>query len=81
MVSVDSSVAHLSGALGRPVWILLPFTPDWRWMLGRNTTPWYPAARLYRQAKPGDWAEVVTRVKADLPNLVSRSSAPPKAPS
>jgi tetratricopeptide (TPR) repeat protein len=66
VIAVDTSVAHLAGALARPVWILLPYTPDWCWLLGRNTTAWYPTARLYRQAKPGDWAEVIARVKIDL---------------
>jgi tetratricopeptide (TPR) repeat protein len=70
VISVDTSVAHLAGALGRPVWILLAHTPDWRWLLGRNTTSWYPSARLYRQATPGDWGEVAGRVKSDLSNLL-----------
>ncbi len=76
VISVDTSAAHLAGALGRPTCILLSYTPDWRWLLGRNTTSWYPAARLYRQAAPGDWAEVVARIRSDLPNLVGRSPNP-----
>jgi ADP-heptose:LPS heptosyltransferase len=79
VISVDTSVAHLAGALGRPVWILLPHTPDWRWLLGRSNTSWYPAARLYRQAAPDDWDEVVGRVKADLPNLGNRQGTPAKS--
>jgi tetratricopeptide (TPR) repeat protein len=79
VISVDTSVAHLAGALGRPVWILLPHTPDWRWLLGRSNTSWYPAARLYRQAAPDDWDEVVVRVKADLPNLGNRHGTPAKS--
>jgi hypothetical protein len=74
IISVDSDPAHLAGALGKPVWILLPFTPDWPWQLGRNITPWYPTARLYRQAKPGDWLEVVARIVADLPSVVARDA-------
>ncbi len=70
VVSVDTSVAHLAGALAKPVLVLLPYTPDWRWLLGRNTTSWYPTARLYRQATPGDWGEVVARVVADLPGAL-----------
>lgn len=70
IVSVDTSIAHLAGALGRPTWILLPFAPDWRWMLGREDSPWYPTARLYRQHRRGDWAPVLERLSRDLSELV-----------
>jgi hypothetical protein len=66
VVSVDTSIAHLAGALGRPVWILLPFSPDFRWLLGREDSPWYPTARLLRQPRSGDWDSVLARVHADI---------------
>ena len=66
VISVDTSIAHLSAALGRKTWILLAHTADWRWMRDRSDTPWYPSVRLYRQRVPGDWQEVFARVAADL---------------
>jgi tetratricopeptide (TPR) repeat protein len=66
LITVDTSVAHLGGALGRPVWLLLPQTPDWRWLLGRDDSPWYPTMRLFRQPHPGDWNAVVLQVAAAL---------------
>ena len=74
IISVDTTVVHLAGALGRPVWTLLPFSPDWRWMLNREDSPWYPTMRLFRQPTPGDWASVITRVKAELTALVHESN-------
>jgi len=66
VITVDTSVAHLAGALGKPVWTLLPAAPDWRWLLGRDDTPWYPTMRLFRQPTPGDWTSVITRVRDEL---------------
>ena len=67
LITVDTSVAHLAGALGRPVWLLLPFASDWRWTIDADRSPWYPSVRLFRQKRPGDWDEVVGRVAGDLP--------------
>ncbi|WP_018605787.1 tetratricopeptide repeat protein [Uliginosibacterium gangwonense] len=69
VISVDTSVAHLAGALGRPVWLLLPFAPDWRWQLVRDDSPWYPGMRLYRQPRHGDWGCVLQQVVSDLQAL------------
>jgi tetratricopeptide (TPR) repeat protein len=66
VIAVDTSVAHLAGALGKPVWLMLPFAPDWRWLMDRDDTPWYPTMRLYRQPKLGDWASVIARIRDDL---------------
>ena len=66
VITVDTAVAHLAGATGRAAWVLLPFSPDWRWLLGRHDSPWYPTLRLFRQDAPGDWETVVTRVAREL---------------
>jgi cytochrome c-type biogenesis protein CcmH/NrfG len=69
VITVDTSVAHLSAALGRPTWILLPTTPDYRWLLGREDSPWYPTARLFRQDERRDYAPVLDRVRTELGRL------------
>ncbi|MDO8323087.1 MAG: glycosyltransferase family 9 protein [Phenylobacterium sp.] len=70
VITVDTSVAHLAGAMGKPVWIMLPaFGTCWRWQQGREDSPWYPSARLYRQPKAGDWLSVIERIEGDLAEL------------
>ena len=64
LITIDTSVAHLAGALGKPTWLLLPFSADWRWLLGRSDSPWYPTIRLFRQPFPGQWPQVIDAVKA-----------------
>lgn len=66
VISADTAVAHLAGAMARPLWLLLPFVPDWRWTLNGETSPWYPAARLFRQSTPGDWDGVIHRLAVKL---------------
>jgi hypothetical protein len=66
IITSDTSVAHLAGALGRPTWLALKHVPDWRWLLGRDDSPWYPTMRLFRQTKPKDWDGVFARIHAEL---------------
>lgn len=72
VITVDTSVAHLAGALGRPVWLLLPFTPDFRWLLDRDDSPWYPTARLFRQNASREWPSVIGRVRTELGDAIAR---------
>ena len=74
VITVDSSVAHLAGALGKPVWILLPRTPDWRWLLDREDSPWYPTARLFRQQEHGKWDAPVKRMRACLSEFLAQGA-------
>ena len=70
IISVDTAFAHLAGAMGKPVWVLIPFVPDWRWMLTREDSPWYPSMRLFRQPEKDEWAQVFQRVAGELHALV-----------
>jgi ADP-heptose:LPS heptosyltransferase len=70
IITADTSVAHLAGALGRPTWLLLAFVPDWRLELGREDSPWYPTMRLFRQSVAGDWDSVIQRVTDELEHSV-----------
>jgi tetratricopeptide (TPR) repeat protein len=72
VVAVDTGVAHLAGAMGKPTWILLPFNADWRWLIGRDDSPWYPTARLFRQEDPRGWDAVFARVKTALQEFIQR---------
>jgi len=69
VITCDTATAHLAGGLGKKVWIMLPFAPDWRWLINRDDSPWYPTARLFRQPKPEDWQSVISSVKTALKNL------------
>jgi ADP-heptose:LPS heptosyltransferase len=66
VITSDTAVAHLAGAIGVPVWVAIPFVPDWRWLLNRSDSPWYPTMRLFRQEKRGDWQGVFCKLAAAL---------------
>ena len=71
VISVDTAIGHLAGGLGVPVWLLLPFPADWRWLQNRKDSPWYPTMRLFQQPKPGDWKSVMQNVTEKLFILLS----------
>lgn len=79
VISIDTSVAHLAGAMGKPVWILLHKSPDWRWLLEREDSPWYPSARLFRQSTLGSWEDVVARVERELRELLACAGPQPRS--
>jgi tetratricopeptide (TPR) repeat protein len=72
ILTTDTAIAHLAGALGKPLWLLLPWQSDWRWMQDRLTTPWYPAARLFRQSSPNNWPELIHRVRHELETILAQ---------
>lgn len=72
VISIDTAVAHLAGALGKPLWVLLHHAPDWRWLLGREDSPWYPTARLFRKSTAEDWQAVVQRMRHEMERLAKQ---------
>ena len=72
VITVDTSVVHVAGALGCPTWVLLPHAPDWRWLLNRNDTPWYDSVRLFRQPTAGDWRAVIAEVVGSVSAALAR---------
>jgi tetratricopeptide (TPR) repeat protein len=80
VISVDTSVAHLAGAMGKAVWVFIPFRPDYRWRLDREDTPWYPTMRLFRQKRPGDWQEPIERIAEALDEALRSTNGPIETP-
>ena len=71
LITIDAPIAHLAGGMGLPAWVLLPHTADWRWMVNRADSPWYPSLRLFRQPSAGDWRSVMTQVRTSLGALLN----------
>jgi ADP-heptose:LPS heptosyltransferase len=69
LITIDTAAAHLAGAMGKPAWVLLSHAPDWRWMLDRADSPWYPSLRLFRQPTPGDWATPIAEIARELESV------------
>jgi len=69
IITVDTAIAHLAGALGRPVWLLLPYSTDWRWIVNRTDSPWYPTMRIFKQPAPFDWDNVMTAIYYELEQI------------
>jgi ADP-heptose:LPS heptosyltransferase len=76
IISVDTAVAHLAGALGKPVWLLNRFDSEWRWLTNRNDTPWYPTMTIFRQNERGNWVDVIARVASALRDSIERADRP-----
>ena len=74
VISVDTAIVHLAGALGVPIWVFIPFVPEWRWLHERSDSPWYPTMRLFRQTKRGDWESVIKNMVCELDQLVQQRS-------
>jgi Glycosyltransferase family 9 (heptosyltransferase) len=77
IITADTALAHLAGALGARVWVVLQAVPDWRWLIGRSDSPWYPTMRLFRQRTPGDWQEVFDRMASEIPALQRQPAGQP----
>ncbi|MCK5640178.1 MAG: hypothetical protein KAJ19_05255, partial [Gammaproteobacteria bacterium] len=75
IITVDTAVAHLAGAMGKPVWVLLPYAPDWRWGLENKNTPWYPSMQLYRQHTVTEWTDIVEEISEDLRSLLKNNNS------
>lgn len=74
VVTADTAIAHLAGGLGVPVWVALPHVSDWRWLIGRNDSPWYPTMRLFRQGAPGQWEQVFAQMATELEAILCDQS-------